>query len=54
MAFQMLAIILASVFFGIKLDSWLNNKIHIFTIVFSMAGVALSIYFAIKDLIKMK
>ena len=52
LAFQMLAIILAGVFGGYKLDQWLSLKFPIFTIVLSTASVVLAIYYATKDLLK--
>ena len=53
-AFQMLLIILIGVFGGIKLDKYLNWEFPVFTVVFSILSVFLSIYFAIKDFIKFK
>ena len=37
---------------GYKLDQWLHLKIPIFTILLSLSGVALGIYFAVRDLLK--
>lgn len=51
MAIQMLVIILAGVFGGFKLDQWLQTK-PVFTVIFSVAAVILSIYFIIRDLLK--
>ncbi len=45
---QMLVIILLGVFGGYKLDGYLGST-PAFTIVLSVAGVSLSIYFAIRD-----
>lgn len=53
-AFQMIVVILAGVFFGIKMDAWFDTSNSIFTAVFSLLGVILAIYFVIKDLIKSK
>lgn len=50
--FQMLAIILAGVFGGLKLDQWLHLKIPVFTVVLSILAVILSIYYAVKDFLK--
>ncbi|MCX6268153.1 MAG: AtpZ/AtpI family protein [Bacteroidetes bacterium] len=50
-AIQMLAIILAGVFAGFKLDGWLHTK-PILTVIFSIVSVALSIYFITKDLLR--
>jgi len=51
MAFQMLAIILAGVFGGFKLDGWLHSK-PFFTIGLSILAVFLSIYYVTRDLLK--
>jgi len=51
MAFQMLVIILAGVFGGIKIDLWLNAK-PVFTVIFSLLAVVLSIYYVTRDLLK--
>jgi F0F1-type ATP synthase assembly protein I len=51
MAIQMLAIILAGVFGGYKLDQWLHTK-PVFTVILSLVSVALSIYFVTKDLMR--
>ena len=53
-AFQMTAIILLGVFGGKKLDNWLEFKKPVFTAVLSALAVILAIYYAIKDLIKIK
>ncbi|MBN2611811.1 MAG: AtpZ/AtpI family protein [Bacteroidales bacterium] len=50
----MIVVILAGVFFGIKMDAWFDTSNSIFTAVFSLLGVILAIYFVIKDLIKSK
>ena len=52
-AFQMLAIILAGVFGGIKLDQWLKFETPIFTILLSILSVILAIYYVTRDLIRM-
>jgi F0F1-type ATP synthase assembly protein I len=51
MAVQMLAIILAGVFAGFKLDDWLLTK-PVFTVILAIVSVALSIYFVTKDLLR--
>ena len=49
----MLAIILIGVFGGLKLDQVVTSiEFPLFTLIFSVAGVALSIYYGIKDFIK--
>jgi len=51
MAFQMLVIILAGVFGGFKIDQWLHTR-PVFTVIFSLLAVFLSIYFVVKDLLR--
>ena len=51
-AFQMLIIILIGVFGGIKLDGWLKLSVPVFTIVFTILAVILSIYTVTRGLIK--
>jgi hypothetical protein len=51
--FQMLAIILLGVFGGMKLDQWLHLKVPVFTVIFSILFVILSIYYAVKDLLNL-
>ncbi len=53
-AMQMIAIILAGVFGGIKLDEFLKLETPIFTIILAIIAVVLAMYFVIKDLIKFK
>jgi len=51
----MLTIILLGVFGGMKLDEWLESiDFPLFTLVLSIGGVVLAIYFAIKDFIRFK
>jgi ATP synthase protein I len=49
---QMIAIILVSVWGGIKLDELLSFKTPVFTIILSLLGVFAAIYTAVKDFIK--
>jgi F0F1-type ATP synthase assembly protein I len=51
-AFQMLVIILAGVFGGIKLDQWLALSTPIFTIILSILSVVLAIYYVTRDLLR--
>ncbi len=51
-ALQMAVIIMAGVFGGIKLDSWLKLKFPAFTLSLSLLSVGLAIYTVIKDLLK--
>ncbi|MBO4654473.1 MAG: AtpZ/AtpI family protein [Bacteroidales bacterium] len=48
MAFEMMFIIAAGVFGGLKLDEWLHTK-PVFTLVCSLAGMAVAFYIVIKD-----
>jgi F0F1-type ATP synthase assembly protein I len=52
LAFQMIAIILAGVFGGIKLDQLVKWEFPVFTLVLTLLAVILSMYFAIKDFIR--
>jgi len=52
MAFQMLAVIILGVFGGFKLDSWLDLKLPVFTVVLSVLSVGISIYLVTRDLLK--
>ena len=51
-AFQMLVIILLGVFGGLKLDQWLKLKTPVFTVILSVASVALAIYYVTRGLMK--
>jgi F0F1-type ATP synthase assembly protein I len=51
-AFQMIGIILVTVWGGVKLDKLTGWHIHVFTIVLSLLGVFAAIYTAVKDFIK--
>jgi len=53
MAFQMLGIILAGAFGGLKLDQWLKTK-PVFTVALSICSVFLAIFFVTRDLLKKK
>jgi hypothetical protein len=50
MSFQMVIIIGIGVFGGIKIDDWLHMRFPLFTILLSLAAIALSLYYFIKDL----
>lgn len=50
--FQMLIIILAGIYGGIKLDQWLNLKFPVFTVILALLSVAFAIFYAVKDLLK--
>lgn len=53
-AFQMIVIILLGVFGGIELDKVVNWEFPVFTVLFSILSVILSIYYVTKDLMKRK
>lgn len=50
----MIAIILVGVFGGLKLDQLINWEFPVFTVVLTILSVVFSIYYAIKDLIRIK
>lgn len=52
MATQMAITILAGVFGGRKLDSYLALETPVFTLVGSILGVGIALYFLIKDFIR--
>jgi ATP synthase protein I len=52
LGFQMIIIILVSVWGGIKLDKILGLANPVFTIILSLLGVFAAIYAAVKDFIK--
>lgn len=52
--FQMVIIILAGTFGGIKLDSKLKLQFPVFTIILSLLSVGFAIYIVIKDFIVKK
>ncbi|MGC9470368.1 MAG: AtpZ/AtpI family protein [Bacteroidales bacterium] len=54
LAFQMIFIILLGVFGGMKLDKWLQFEFPVFTFVLTILAVAFSIYYAVRDLIRLK
>lgn len=52
MATQMIVIILAGVFGGLKADEYFGNETKVLTAISVILAVFLSIYFVIKDFIK--
>jgi F0F1-type ATP synthase assembly protein I len=54
LAVQMIVIILAGVWGGIKLDHWLHTSFPYFTLILSFSAVMLSLYVSLKDFIHMK
>ena len=51
---QMAAIIFLSTWGGVKLDAYLGLKTPIFTLIFSILSVVLSLYFFIRGISKIK
>jgi F0F1-type ATP synthase assembly protein I len=51
-AFQMIVVILLFVWIGKKIDQKYFNGENIFIIVFSLMGVGISLYLALKDIMK--
>lgn len=49
MLFTMAIIIGGAVWGGHELDKWQNNKKPIWTIVFSLLGIAIALYLVIRD-----
>jgi ATP synthase protein I len=52
LGFQMIVIILVTVWGGIKLDKLFGLKTPVFTVILSLLGVCAAIYTAVKDFIK--
>ena len=51
-AFQMILIILAGLFLGMKIDKWLHTSDPVFTAILSVLGVILATYMVIKDVLR--
>lgn len=51
-AVQMMVVIAGGVFGGYKLDQWLDLHLPVFTLLLSLASVALAIYLVIRDFLK--
>ena len=49
--FQMIVIILAGTFGGIKLDKYFHPRFPVFTVVMSFLSVILAMYYILKDFI---
>jgi uncharacterized membrane protein YadS len=52
--FQMLIIILVGIYGGVKLDQLVDTGFPVFTVLLSIISVAMAIYYAVKDFIKLK
>jgi len=51
LAFEMIAIILAASFGGVKLDEYFGTK-SVFTVILSLFGVGTSLYIVLKSILK--
>jgi len=52
LAFKLIAVVLAAFFIGMLMDRWLNINFPLFTLIFSVGGLILTLYLLIKDLLK--
>jgi F0F1-type ATP synthase assembly protein I len=52
LAFQMLVVILVGVFLGLKLDEIYPNQYSLFTLIFGIFSILLSIYYTIIQVTK--
>lgn len=52
-AFQMIAVICLFAFFGVWLDGKFSNNFSLYTLIFSLLGVGLAMYFVIKQVTNM-
>jgi F0F1-type ATP synthase assembly protein I len=52
LAFQMIAIILVGVFGGVKLDEIVKWEFPVFTLILTLLSVMMSMYYAVKDLLR--
>ncbi|PKP50331.1 MAG: ATPase F0F1 [Bacteroidetes bacterium HGW-Bacteroidetes-1] len=52
LAFQMMFIILLSVYGGVLLDRWTGWSFPLFKLLLSLFGVVFAIYYAVKDFLK--
>jgi F0F1-type ATP synthase assembly protein I len=50
LAFQLIGIILAAFFIGWQIDKWVSIGFPLFTLIFSIIGIILSLYVLLKDL----
>ncbi|MFL2607380.1 MAG: AtpZ/AtpI family protein [Flavobacteriaceae bacterium] len=52
LAFQMLVVIAGGIFLGFRLDDYFNNSNKLFTIIFSLLSISISIYYIISQVTK--
>tara|TARA_B100001094_G_scaffold189260_1_gene183460 strand:+ start:1398 stop:1559 length:162 start_codon:yes stop_codon:yes gene_type:complete len=48
----MAVIIIAGAFFGRYLDNYFNSEKPVYTIIFSLISIILSLYYSLKEIIK--
>ena len=52
LAFKLIAVVLAAFFIGWQLDKWIHTGFPLFTLLFSVGGLAAMLFILIKDLMK--
>jgi F0F1-type ATP synthase assembly protein I len=52
LGFQIIAVVLTAFFIGHMLDKWIPTGFPLFTLIFSVGGLATMLYILIKDLMK--
>ena len=52
LGFMLIAVILAAFFIGLKVDKWIPTGFPQFTLLFTVGGLALTLYLVLKDLLK--
>jgi ATP synthase protein I len=52
LGFQIIAVVLTAFFVGHVLDNWIPTGFPLFTLIFSVGGLAAMLYLLIKDLMK--
>ncbi|MFL2609738.1 MAG: hypothetical protein CBE18_00710 [Pelagibacteraceae bacterium TMED258] len=52
LAFQMLIVIGGGIYLGFRLDNYFNNSNNLFTIIFSLLSILISIYYIISQVTK--
>jgi len=50
LAFKLIAVILAAFFIGWQVDKWINIGFPLFTLLFSIGGIFITMYLLIKQL----
>jgi F0F1-type ATP synthase assembly protein I len=52
LGYQLVAVVLAAFFIGHLLDKWISTGFPIFTLIFSVGGLATMLYLLLKGLMK--